>query len=68
MNNRGAHKGVIGIRTALLLFALLAAWSIATLKGVALAFALIVIVALAIKSYLYLLRTRMEDHSSEQDG
>ena len=68
MSQREAHKSVIGIRTALLLYALLAGWSIATLKGVALAFALIVIVGLAIKSYLYLLRTRMDQDSSERDG
>jgi hypothetical protein len=68
MSHREAHRGVIGIRTAFLLYALLAAWSIATLKGVALAFALIVIGGLAIKSYLYLLRSRMDQNSSEQDG
>jgi hypothetical protein len=68
MSHREAHRGVIGIRTAFLLYALLAAWSIITLKGIALAFALIVIVGLAIKSYLFLLRSRMEDHSSDRDG
>jgi high-affinity Fe2+/Pb2+ permease len=60
MNEPGAHKGVIGIRTAVALYALLAAWSLATLKGIALAFALIVIVGLAIKSYVHFLRSRIE--------
>jgi hypothetical protein len=54
------HKGVINIGTAIGLFALLAVLSILTLKGVALAFALIIVGALAVKAYLHFLRSRME--------
>jgi hypothetical protein len=54
------HKGMISIGTALVLFAALAALSMVTLKGVALAFALIVIGGLAIKSYVHFLRSRLE--------
>ncbi len=59
MNPQQEQKGVIGFGTALVLFALLAAWSILTLRGVALAFALIVIAGLAIKSYVHFLRRRI---------
>jgi hypothetical protein len=54
------HKGIIGIGTAMGLFAVLTVSSILTLKGVALAFALIVIGGLAIKSYVHFLRDRMD--------
>jgi hypothetical protein len=60
MNQRGQHRGVIGIWTAMALYVLLAAWSVATLKGIALALALIIIGGLAIKSYVHFLRSRME--------
>lgn len=60
MNQPEGHKGVIGIGTAMVFFALLAAWSIATLKGIALAVALIVVIGLAIKSYVHFLRSRIE--------
>ncbi len=60
MSQPERQKGVIGIGTAIALYVVLAAWSLATLKGIALAFALIVVGALAIKSYLHFLRSRLE--------
>ena len=60
MSQGEQHRGVIGIGTALVLFAVLAVLSILTLKGIALAFALIVIGGLAIKSYVHFLRSRIE--------
>lgn len=52
-------RGVIGLRTALILYALLVLAAIATLKGTALAVALLVVLALAAKSYLHHVRGRM---------
>lgn len=52
-------RGIIGLRTALILYALLVLAAIATLKGTALAVALLVVVALAAKSYLHHVRGRM---------
>ena len=60
MSDQRSHKGVINIGTAIGLFALLAVVSILTLKGLALAFALIVIVGLAAKAYVHFLRSRIE--------
>jgi hypothetical protein len=51
---------VIGLRTALILYGLLGIAALATLKGTALAVALFVVVALAAKSYLHQLRSRVE--------
>lgn len=53
-------RGVIGLRTALVLYALLIIAAIATLKGTALAVALLIVLALAAKSYLHHVRGRME--------
>lgn len=53
-------RGVIGLRTALVLYALLVFAAIATLKGTALAVALLVVLGLAAKSYLHHVRGRME--------
>lgn len=53
-------KSVISIRTAALLYALLVLVSFLTLKGPALALALIIIGGLAVKSYLHHLRSRLE--------
>ncbi len=44
----------------MVLYGLLAAWSVATLRGIALAVALIIVGGLAIKSYVQFLRSRME--------
>jgi len=52
-------RSAIGFKTAMLLFALLVVIAFATLKGVALAIGLIIIGALAIKSYVYHLRSRL---------
>ena len=60
MNESGSRKGVIGLGTAFVLYLVLALWSIATLKGIALAFALIVIGGLAAKTYIHFLRSRIE--------
>jgi len=62
MNDEQQHrpKGMINIGTAMGLFALLAVMSILTLKGVALAFVLIVIGGLAAKAYVHFLRSRIE--------
>lgn len=60
MSQPEGQKGMISVRMALALFALLAAWSLYSLRGVALAFALIVIGGLAIKSYVHFLRSRIE--------
>ena len=51
---------MIGPRIAAILYTVLVAISIATLHGKALAFALIVVVALAVKSYLDYLRRRLQ--------
>lgn len=53
-------RSVIGLRTALILYALLIVAAIATLKGTALAVALLIVLALAAKSYLHHVRGRME--------
>ena len=47
-------------RVAAVLYALLVAISIATLHGKALAFALIIVLGLAVKSYLDYLRRRLQ--------
>jgi len=51
---------MISGRIALVLYAALAAISIATLHGKALAFALIVVLGLAVKSYIDYLRRRLQ--------
>ncbi len=51
---------LIGIRTAMVLYGLLLLASVLTLSGAALALALIVVLALAVKSYLHHLRSRLE--------
>ena len=53
-------RSVIGLRTALILYALLIIAAIATLKGTALAVAVLIVLALAAKSYLHHVRGRME--------
>jgi hypothetical protein len=60
MTDPEPQRGMISIGTALVLFAILAALSIVTLRGIALAFALIVIGGLAVKSYVHFLRSRIE--------
>lgn len=53
-------RSMISLRTAMLLYALLTVVSFALLKGTALAFALIIVGALATKSILHYYRDRME--------
>ena len=53
-------RSVIGLRTALILYALLIVFAVVTLKGRALAFALLIVGALAVKSVLHYLRERLE--------
>ena len=65
MTNPEPTPGVIGFRTALLLFALLALAAFATLKGTALVIALLVVGGLAVKAYTHHLRGRIERDSSE---
>lgn len=51
---------MIGFRTAMILFAALAGFAIAMLKGPALYLALIIIFLVAVKSYVHHIRKRME--------
>lgn len=51
---------MINLRTALILYALLVIVSLVTLRGTALALALIIVIALAVKSYVHHLRGRFE--------
>ena len=60
MNQPEGQKGAIGISTAMVLFALLAAWSIATLRGTLLVVALVIIGGLAAKSYVHFVRARLK--------
>lgn len=60
MNPPEHSRGVIGFRTALILFGLLVVASFATLKGTALFIALIIVLGLAAKSYVHHLRRRIE--------
>ncbi len=53
-------RKIISLRTGMIAYAVLAIIAFATLTGYALGVALIVILGLALKSYLYYLRERME--------
>jgi cell division protein FtsX len=54
------RKTIIGAKTAFLLYAVLIGFAIATLKGTALAIAVIIVLAVAVKSYIDYLRQRLE--------
>ena len=54
------ERGVIGVRGALILFAVLIAASCFTLKGPALVIALLIVGALAAKSVVHYFRRRIE--------
>jgi Flp pilus assembly protein TadB len=56
----GKQEGMIRLRTALILFAILTALSLWLLKGVILYLTLILIAALAGKSYVHHLRKRID--------
>jgi hypothetical protein len=49
---------MISLRTALILYGLLAAFALATLKGKMLALALVIVAAIALKSVLYELKKK----------
>lgn len=59
MNDDETPRSVIGAKTAIVLFVLLGIWAFATLKGTALIIALVIIAALAVKSYVHYLRSRL---------
>ena len=59
MSTEDEQKSVIGIKTAMILFAVLAAFAFATLKGPALVIALLVVLALAAKAFVHHLRQRI---------
>lgn len=54
------QTGMIGIATAMLLFAVLAAVAFLTLKGPALYVILLIVFALAVKAYVHYLRQRLD--------
>jgi uncharacterized membrane protein YiaA len=60
MNPPESSRSVIGIRTAMVLYALLLVAAFKTLKGTALYIALIIVVGLAAKTYLHYLRDRLD--------
>lgn len=60
MNTPEPRASLIGIRTAMLLYAFLVLASVLTLKGPALALALIIVLGLAVKSYVHHLRSHLE--------
>lgn len=53
-------RKIISMRTAMIAYAILAGIAFATLKGYALAVALIIVFGAAVKSYVHYLRERME--------
>lgn len=55
-----SNRGLIGIRTAMILFGVLAVLAFATLKGPALVIALLIVGALAAKAFVHHLRNRLE--------
>ncbi len=60
MNPPEPPRTIIGIRTAMVLYALLLVAAFATLKGTALYVALIIVLGIATKTYLHYLRSRLE--------
>jgi uncharacterized membrane protein len=60
MNERGSSTGMIGIRTAMLLFAALALIAFTTLKGPALYIILLIVFALAVKALVHHLRRGLQ--------
>jgi hypothetical protein len=60
MNPPEPSRTVIGIWTAMVLYALLLVAAFATLKGTALYIALIIVLGIAVKTYLHHLRNRIE--------
>ncbi len=60
MSSRDPVDGMIGIWAAMILFAVLLIIALVTLHGVPLLIALLIVVALAVKSILHYLRSRIE--------
>jgi len=60
MNSPEPTRSVIGLRTALILYALLIVFAVLTLKGKALILALLIVGALAVKSVLHYFRERLD--------
>lgn len=60
MNGQDPQHGIIGLGVALTLFALLIVAALLTLKGMALAIALIIVLALAAKTFVHHLRRRLD--------
>jgi hypothetical protein len=60
MNAPEPSRTIIGIRTAMVLYALLLVAAFATLKGTALYTALIIVLGIAAKTYLHHVRRRLE--------
>ncbi|MBV8834394.1 MAG: hypothetical protein JO217_00415 [Acidobacteriaceae bacterium] len=60
MSETERPQSVIGFRTALILYAVLAIAALASLKGTFLALALIIILGLAAKSVIHHYRERLE--------
>jgi hypothetical protein len=60
MKDGGSSTGMIGLRTAMLLFAALAAIAFATLKGPALYIILLIVFALAVKAFVHHLRRGLD--------
>lgn len=59
MNTEAEHKSVIGLKTALILFAVLTVFAFLTLKGAALVIALLIVFALVAKTVVHHLRGRI---------
>ncbi|MFL6463192.1 MAG: hypothetical protein ACJ73N_02125 [Bryobacteraceae bacterium] len=60
MSTPDSPRSVIGLRTALILYALLIIFAALTLKGTALLLTLLIVGALVVKSILHYLRERLE--------
>jgi energy-converting hydrogenase Eha subunit B len=59
MSDDPTPRGAIGPKTAIVLYVLLTIWAVATLKGTALFIALLIVAALAVKSYVHYVRSRL---------
>ncbi|HZQ53997.1 MAG TPA: hypothetical protein VFB14_17475 [Bryobacteraceae bacterium] len=59
MNDPDTPRSAIGPRTAIVLYVLLTIWAFVALKGTALFIALLIVAALAVKSYVHYLRSRL---------
>ena len=60
MNPEGPPRTLIGVRTALALYAVLVVFAFLTLKGKALYIALLIVFGVAAKTFLHHLRRRIE--------